>query len=370
MAIPFSLPASSGGRHHRESLAASTGINTNVSFSDLNLSSQLLYLAMVEALRVVKDIAEEVSDEDLEYANYDYGLEDDPDCEILPKKKSDQADKIREECTKYEDLNMDSQISGQRSVEGEYDKETQVAGLQQPDLVADITGIRATASSIVPDIVSCVTMTNADDTYHSFTGAKTDHISSNGQLMDHKILPDLVLDAVSSRNKTRVPSIQSLQSDDLTKPQNEFNEIVALNKPCQTVRGTHNIRPDEHDGEAYKKPKNDDRSQWRKIGRDLARLADSHGCRDGVRSYRDTSAPDTHHHSHTMLDDFERGVGMNWRSFSSGAHNRNNHHLHNRLCHRQLSSLHNVEPVTSQWIVSGITNIALSGLLYIVNNLL
>ena len=60
MAVPFSSPVSSRERRvRRESAARSTGINTLVSFPDLSLQSQLLYLALLEAWRVLRMITHE-----------------------------------------------------------------------------------------------------------------------------------------------------------------------------------------------------------------------------------------------------------------------------------------------------------------------
>ena len=61
-----------------------------MSFSDLSLSSQLLYLAMVEALRVVQDIAQEVADQDYndEYSNYFHSDDrDETDCRSIYRLK-------------------------------------------------------------------------------------------------------------------------------------------------------------------------------------------------------------------------------------------------------------------------------------------
>ena len=63
MAIAYSEPVYERRRRsrrtRRESSALSTNINPQVAFGDLNLSSQLLYAAMLETWRVVKEVAGE-----------------------------------------------------------------------------------------------------------------------------------------------------------------------------------------------------------------------------------------------------------------------------------------------------------------------
>ena len=60
MAIAFSAPVSTRRRRVRgESTARSTGIKTSVSFPELSLESQLLYLALLETWRVVRMMVEE-----------------------------------------------------------------------------------------------------------------------------------------------------------------------------------------------------------------------------------------------------------------------------------------------------------------------
>ena len=449
MAIPFSLPDHGGTSqnlrpnqtkharsraHHRDSLASSTGISDNVSWGDLSISSQLLYLAMVEALRVVKEIAEEVADQDqdnLENSN-DY-REYDTDCKTRPKKKSDEQDKIFEKCFKYDDnVTMDSKIVGQKSVaseDDEADNEEKMMRVQVPDVLADIkdkpsrtSRISAKGSSCVPDIItacngasdkisddSCLRMTKADNNNHCVIEDKTDQISVNGQLMDHKNLPDLVAHAKSFRHKRRVkitqgpvPSSPSLPTDDLNKPQNGF---VATNKACQTLPGNQIIKddliPHKTSKDPVKKLPNDAKMTWRSVGRDLAKIADSHseshsfhqrsrhggmetdyfvnqedvdvtGMRHERRErFGSTLSPSDYlHYNGGIVDDFERVVGMNSRSSIGRDDNGNNHHLYNRLCQHQLPSNYNLNPANSHWIVSGITNIAFTGLLYLANNVL
>ena len=64
MAIAYSEPVYERRRRRsrrtrRESSALSTNMNPQVAFGDLNLSSQLLYAAMLETWRVVKEVAGE-----------------------------------------------------------------------------------------------------------------------------------------------------------------------------------------------------------------------------------------------------------------------------------------------------------------------
>ena len=368
MAIPFSLPASAttSGRNHRESLAKTTGISGgDVSFSDLSLSSQLLYLAMVEALRVVQDIAQEVADQDYddEYSNYVHSDDqDEPDCRILPKNNKDEDDKKFEECPKYEDFIVAiSPIGDHESVESEEDsinyaeKTERRHDGQVPDLVADIIGDHAESNisnTIIPDLIASVTnddTTNQDD--------KTDHIITNGPLMARKNLPDLVLaDANSSRSKRKprtVPGTRSFKTDDLNKPQNEF---VASNKPCQIIPGTgHQDHSDKSE---------DQQNQWRLIGRDLAKIADSHSARHGGHSRMTRRRMSSSADVYVVESQLERVVGMNCLR-------RDNHHLHNRLCHHCQPQLRDSSrSISSQSLSVTITNIAINGLLYIVNNLL
>ena len=369
MAIPFSLPASStsSGRNHRESLSTTTGIRGpgEVSFSELSLSSQLLYLAMVEAMRVVQDIAQEVSDQDYdtEYSNFvQSDDQDEPDCRILPKINKDEDDSKFEECPKYEDFIVTSSIGDHEPVESEEDnikyveKTERRHGGQVPDLVADIIGDHAESNisnTIIPDLI--VSVTNDDTTNHAHD--KADHIIPNGPLMDRKNLPDLVLtDAKSSRSKRKpriVPGTRSFKTDDLNKPQNEF---VASNKPCQIIPGNgHQDNSDKSE---------DQKNQWRLIGRDLAKIADNHSVRHGEGHSRMTRRRISSSAAMSGMEtQLERVVGMNCLR-------RDNHPLHNRFCHYCHPQLRENTSISSQSLSVTITNIAINGLLYIVNNLL
>ena len=175
--------------------------------------------------------------------------------------------------------------------------------------------------------------------------------------MDRKNLPDLVsTDAKSSRSKRKpriVPGTRSFKTDDLNKPQNEF---VASNKPCQIIPGNgHQDNSDKSE---------DQKNQWRLIGRDLAKIADNHSVRHGEGHSRMTRRRISSSAAMSGMEtQLERVVGMNYLR-------RDNHQLHNRLCHYCQPQLRENTSISSQSLSVTITNIAINGLLYIVNNLL
>merc|ERR1719270_1508248 len=132
---------------------------------------------MVEAMRVVQDIAQEVSDQDYdeEYSNIvQSDDQDEPDCRILPKNNKDEDDSKFEECPKYEDFIVTCSIGDHEPVESEEDnikyveKTERRHGGQVPDLVADIIGDHAESNisnTIIPDLIASVT--NDDTTNHA-----------------------------------------------------------------------------------------------------------------------------------------------------------------------------------------------------------
>ena len=346
MAIPFSAPPGPRPRRqprhhraqHRESLAASTGTAASVgdtAFGDLNLSSQLLCLALVEAMRVLETLAgeETVDSGDQEQDHLGQGGDSVPahtqadrgaDWSVLPKKNIDEEDKECEECTKYEEAAEGGKVAG-----------------PVPDLLADIQTISTLSTC---DLIDSVTDTKADD-----KGAQ---------------LPDLV-PAVSASSPSPTPSPPRTRTpphhrvlvtgDGRDQPGKGF---VAADKSTEIVTEKHHRQDSEDSG-----------NKWRMIGRDLARIADTHHhphLHGGGGHFRDfPSPPATQHYA----ADFERVVGMNRSLQRREDDNRNNHHLHNRLCHHQLPSHYNLHSAASDGGFS-LTNLALTGLLYIVNNLL
>ena len=348
MAIPFSAPPGPRPRRHprhhraqhRESLAASTGTAASVgdtAFGDLNLSSQLLCLALVEAMRVLETLAgeETVETGDQDQDHLGQGGDSVPahtqadrghDWSVLPKKNIDEEDKECEECTKYEEPAEGGKVAG-----------------PVPDLLADIHTISTLSTTC--DLIDSVAETKAGDKAAQ--------------------LPDLV-PAVSASSPSPSPSPPHTRTpphhrllvtgDGRDQPGKGF---VALNKSTEIV-------PDRH-----RQDSEDKANTWRMIGRDLARIADSqHGAGVGghFRDFPSPPAPASGRH-YAAAADFERVVGMNRSLPRREDDNRNNHHLHNRLCHHQLPSDYNLHIAASPGGFS-LTNLALTGLLYIVNNLL
>ena len=331
MAIPFSLPAERGGtrprHHHRESLASSTGRShgDQVSFTDLNLSSQLLYLAMLEAMRVVQDLAAEASDHDSD--DDDRSEEDEADdSQIYATKKTDQDaddDTVFEECPKYDnivDTGLESsECEDQDQWYGDYEEKKPAQMI--PDILSDLfTGPRdIIADDPVPDIIASVLNNKA---------------VINDERSGHN-LPDIVPNTDKSSSRI-IPS----------------NHSCSPHHNHQIIRHAH-----PHFVKECRRQEKDDqkvRNCWRQIGRDLARIADDcHKRHDAVVNRR--------------VADFVgmRGVERREENDDNGS----NHHLHNRLCHPSQSASNNNIFNPAYWSLY-LTNIAVNGLLYIVNNVL
>ena len=394
MAIPFSTPKSR--RNRRESLATRSEPR-DVTFSDLSLSSQVFYFAMLEALKMLKSVAEDGAETTEQVNTNHHSTLVDSGPEQSEADEVDFRHKKISPSSSHKDVNIEENQETQTNL---HDKSSESKNIKQlPDLIPEYQSANELSQNL-PDIVpitdssvpvalkSCGDSVSNDPSAHGLTTYQTDQISTNGLLMTDKNCPDLEPKrSPQIRTKVRlVPGTPSLKKDDLNKPHNWF---VILDETAQIIRGKPQIEANSRTGNVKSCPDRQ-KGTWQMIGRDLSRIADG---LDKRNTHTNPQRFNNHessnfHNQHTRLQrrgtenedllssrvmpadavdsrivasNSERVVGIDWRTLNHGADNRNNHHGYDGLCHQQLIQSSNLQ--------HSISNIALNGIMYIIQNL-
>ena len=387
MAIPFSTPAR--GRGRRESLAARI-CPREVSFKDLSFSSQVLYFAMLEAWKILT----EENTEKIEYADESCSVRD---AEVIEDKADMEGDNVD---NKYDASNtkyVDTEEKLRRYEANVSSKHEPI--IQLPDIISEHQCPNEESRN-APDIVpitdsrvpsafkSCGDSVSNDMGPHGLTTYQTDQISTNGLLMTGKNSPDLEPKRCPQIEKKirLVPGTPSQKKDDLNKPHNGF---VIPDKTAQIILGKPQIEANSRTGKV-ESCSDRQKGTWLMIGRDLSRIADGldkRNTQETRRRFENHEISNLRNHrlqrrrsieneslsssriqpidvvdSGVAAADSERVVGIDWRTLNDGDDNSDdNYSDYEGFCHH-----HNIHSSNLQQII---TNIALNGILYIIDNL-
>ena len=297
MAIPFSEPMyerreKRERRERRPSQAVSTQINTQAVFSDLSLKSQVIYLAMLETWRVLKEITQEEAEvvyqedrkdntENKEGVSSSGFLMEDIMSQLEDIEKTDNVEKLKTQMGGYE-------------MKQARDDNNAGASPALPDLICSHTEVltgsenkhKSSALKVLPDLVACSQATGEGE-----QSRQTSHVTT------HHIDLDCRRDSEAERRPNcgdgaRVAGTLSQEKDDLCKA---FNRCVTTNGPDLMIPGSIGHQS---------------KSSWTQTGRRLVMIAGqarqeriSHSFRKPYRGQQGEDAVDDDHHNDVLSSD-------------------------------------------------------------------
>ena len=273
------------------SQALSTHINTEVTFPDLSLKSQVIYLAMLETWRVIKEITQE----EVEVA-YQEDTEDTNNKEEMSSTEYLMEDIMKE----LEDINTTNEFDEVDTKIEEYDiKETMdnntfTESHNLPDSICghDVNSLEAkdrkAALDLLPDLVTCC-QTACGGHQSNLTCRLLPRQNNFNHCQNFKAEQQRTSHGVARASCTSSPEKDDLSKvDDRLVPTNvQHRMIVELHKTAQEER----------------------KASWAQTGRQLARVAEQATDKrrsldtrkhSGGREEGDADNPDYHHRRHTL----------------------------------------------------------------------